>query len=85
MLARILTENKDYQDVLSIVNQFMPSYTIIKADGVWHAVPEHSLIIEIDMDVMSKQDIESVAHKIKKLNKQQAVLVQYLQCESKLI
>ena len=87
MLARILTENKNYQGILHIMNQYVPSYTIIKADGVWHTKTAYSLIIEIDMVAadLLKQAIEKIAYQIKKMNKQEAILVQYLQCESKLI
>lgn len=85
MLARILTENKDYGGLLRLVNRHTQCFTVIKAEGIWKSIPEHSLIIEIETSTLTKQDIEHIAFDIKKHNNQQAVLVQYLQCESKLI
>jgi len=87
MLARILTENKNYQDVVSIVSGFFPGATIIKADGLWQGKIEHSLVIEISIDGKLTNDvnIQRLAWDIKKHNKQDVVLVQYLQCESKLV
>lgn len=85
MLARILTENKDYNGVLAKTMLYFPGATFIKADGIWHSVVEHSLIIELLIDETEKSDVQQLAYEIKKMNKQEAVMVQYFQCESKLV
>jgi hypothetical protein len=85
MIARILTENVNFNDIKKLTREYFPSVTYINAEGVWQAANEHSLIIEIDITNAEKQRAEKLAYGIKKLNKQQAVLVQYIQCESKMI
>lgn len=87
MLIRILTENKNYSDIKKLTRQNFPSATFIKAEGMWDSTIEHSLIIEIDSNniAMAENRAEKLAYSIKKLNHQQAVLVQHIQCESKMI
>lgn len=87
MLARILTENKNYTDIVTLVMIYFDSVTIIKAEGLWQREIEHSLIIEIICkdNQNDRHLLEQLAFDIKKHNKQDAVLVQYLQCESKLV
>lgn len=93
MLARILTENKNYTDIVALVAKYFDGATIIKADGLWDSKIEHSLIIEILCDDNSngnsmpviREKIVQLAYKIRKHNKQDAVLIQFLQCESKLV
>ena len=86
MLARILTENKNYQGVIKIVKKYFNGATITKADGLWQGKIEHTLIIDVCMGSgISHIGVEKLAYEIKKMNKQEAILVQYLQCESKLI
>lgn len=85
MLCRILTENKNYQDIVKLVDKYFSGAIIIKADGLWQGQIEHSLVIEISIDHNEQSDIEHLAFAIKKHNEQDAVLVQYLQCESKMV
>lgn len=90
MLARILTENKNFGDVKTLVREKFHGCTFIKAEGMWHGDMEHNLIIEISYSddiaiVMFYERIEKLAYSIKKLNKQQAVLVQYIDCREKII
>ena len=85
MLARILTENVNYQDVVQLVSEIFDGATLIKADGLWHSKIEHSLVIEILVDHNQLSDVERLAYNIKKHNKQDAVLVQYVECQSKMI
>ena len=95
MLARICTENKNYQDIVELVGKYFDGATIIKADGLWQGKVEHSLVIEIVIQspiegkaviaAYDMRDLGKLVHKIKKLNKQDAVLVQYIECESRLV
>lgn len=94
MLARILTENKNYSDVVELVGKYFSGATTIKTSRLWQGISEHSLIIEIDLSNVNLLDdrafnheagIENLAFAIKKLNKQEAVMVQYLQCKSELV
>lgn len=88
MLIRILTENKNYEDVQKLTRQFIPAFTILKAEGCWGGAKEHSLIIEIDtMKNLNeyRERADKLAYAIKKLNNQDAVLIQYIECESRLV
>jgi hypothetical protein len=85
MLTRILTGNKNYGDVKKLVRQHFASFTIINAEGCWHGRSEHTLIIEILITEPENQKIEKLAYAIKKLNQQNAVLVQYIESRSRLI
>lgn len=87
MLARICTENKNFGDVKKLVREKFHGCTFIKADGMWHGDMEHSLIIEINSEniAMFKNRVEKLAYGIKKLNHQQAVMIQYIECGVKMI
>jgi hypothetical protein len=94
MLARICTKNKNNQDIRKLTREKFAACTFIITDGMWHGEWEHSLIIEILIEDDNpkgafistiRQKVESLAYAIKKLNKQENVLVQYLPCESKLV
>ena len=85
MLHRIITENKNYDQIKKLIcDSGINGATLIKADGLWQGKTEHSLIIEIDIANGDNQ-IESLAFQIKKLNKQDKVLVQQIHCNSVLI
>lgn len=94
MLVRILTENKNYPDVLAAIDNYFDGATVIKADGLcpqnglrW----EHTLIIELDSFGQEKPEfsfsdrIKALCFDIKRLNKQDKILVQYINCNSMLI
>ncbi len=85
MLYRLLTENKNYKQVKTLVCELFDGATFIKADGVWQGETEHSLIIEIDGSKNDYDNIVSLCYRIKKLNKQDKILVQQLDASSKLI
>ena len=85
MLARILTENVNYQDIVQMVSEVFDGATLIKADGLWYNNIEHSLVIELLVDHNQSADVERLAYNIKKYNQQDAVLVQYVECQSKVI
>lgn len=83
MLYRILTEDKNRKQVLKLVEEKCESATVIEAKGLWRGTWENSLIIEIDDEYFKY--IETLAEAIKELNKQDAVLIQEIACESYLI
>ena len=81
MLYRILTERKNTKQVEGIVSKYFTGYTILKADGYWKRERENSLIIEIDTNgggnpKTNKVKLNAIADAIKRLNQQQAVLIQ---------
>ena len=75
MLYRIFTENKNHRQVEKIINKYFSGFSILKSNGFWRLQREKSLIIEI---VTSDTDklINDLAGEIKKLNKQEAILIQ---------
>ena len=85
-LYRILTQNVNYAAVIALCSAAFPDgYTVLTGTGYWCGKSEHSLIIEICSVQYTLTDIEALVYDIKKLNKQEAVLVQVLECEGKLI
>ena len=90
MLYRILTENKNYDEVKNLVCGYFTSVTIIRTNGVWKNESEHSLIIEIDDLItdgieVKEFEIEQLCYRIKKLNQQDKILVQKINCDSRLV
>ncbi len=75
MLYRICTEDINQGKIEKIVSKSYPGFTIIKGEGFWESQKEESLIIEI---VTGNDDgiINDIANKIKKVNNQDAILVQ---------
>lgn len=89
VLYRILTENKNYQNVANIVSAKFEDFVVIKAEEYQQGKARHSLIIEIVYDSPLTDTLPtliiSLCYDIKKLNSQQAVLVQIIGCEGTLI
>ena len=86
-LYRIFTENVNYQNITDRLNiQFPDGYTITQSNGAWQGQHEKSLIIEIVSDSLSiESDIGTLAYWLKKFNKQDAVLLEVIECESRLL
>jgi hypothetical protein len=61
----------------------LTGYTVLEGSGSWKGMKESSILIEIDGTTSAK--VRSAADAIKRLNKQQAVLVQRHQAESILV
>lgn len=87
LLYRLFTENRNYDQIKKLVCNYFDGFTIIKAEGVWQGESEHSLIIEIEVNspVAFYRRIETLCFAIKKLNNQDKILVQRIECESKLV
>ena len=75
MLYRIFTEDKNQDQIESLVSKYFEGYTLYKAAGYWRLQREDSLIIEIVADDIDAR-ISALAGDIKKVNKQDAVLIQ---------
>jgi hypothetical protein len=71
-MYRILTENKNFDAVLSLCGDC----TAFSAIGVWHGVKEQSLVI--DLSDRPVDEITAIADAIGKLNSQEAVMVQHI-------
>lgn len=85
MLYRLFTENQNYEQVKKLVSKHFVGATLIKAEGIWQGESEHSLIIEILADDKCEQQIRQLCYAIKKLNQQDKILVQIIECDSKLV
>lgn len=83
-LHRIFTENKNYAAILDRLDkQFPDGYTIMQSNGAWQGKREKSLIIEIVSAVPSiESDIDKLCYWLKKVNEQDAVMVQVIEIES---
>jgi len=86
-LYRIFTENKNYAAITDRLDiQFPDGYTIINANGAWQGQREKSLIIEIVSDSPSiESDIGKLAYWLKKYNEQDVVLLEVIECGSRLL
>jgi len=86
MLYRIFTENLNTEKIADIVNKYFEGYTLLNGVGYWQGEKENCLIIEIITNNKSDIDkIELIAYAIKKLNHQQAILIQQVNCEANLV
>jgi len=86
MLCRIITEDKNRNGIIDLVKYCFDGFTIIEAAGYWKGQVENSLVIEICgyFDDTMIDGVEKIAERIKVLNKQEAVLIQWLECKSEL-
>jgi hypothetical protein len=87
MLYRVYTEylgQKGDQDIEQVVSRYFDSFTILHVQGIWNGQKELTTIIEIVADPVDSE-IKTIAESIKKLNHQQAVLVQAMENQHWLI
>lgn len=87
-MYRILTESKNVETIKSLIlDPKFESYTILDAGGRWKGHQENALIIEFVefSGEYIKHAVYEAAREIKRLNEQEAVLVQHLDCNSELI
>lgn len=89
MLYRIITEDKGIPELRlkleECVADCFAGFTIIDSvQGYWKGVRENSIIFEISSESNSVTNfkIRQAASAIKKANKQEAVLIQKIHCES---
>ncbi len=89
MIVRIITERKNVRWVCGLVSEFFPSFTAYKATGFWQSKREKSIVIEVDTmnttPLLLDMNIGMICKKIKGYNRQQSVLVQKIESESKLV
>ena len=72
-MYRILTEDKNRESILSILDSHVEGYTVTPSIGSWRGVREASLAI--DLLGVPKVTVESIAAEIKARNAQESVLV----------
>ena len=82
-MYRILTENKNPDQIKKILESLCLDYTVYYGDGSWHGQTENSIMIELDNT--SGAIAETAARLIKETNFQQSVLLQEIPVTSRLI
>ena len=82
-LFRIVTENKNADQLRKMLSDLEIDYTMYCADGSWQGISECSLLIELDQ--ISRAQAEAVALIIKWINTQTAVLLQEFPTRSVLL
>lgn len=74
---RLYTEDINEAQTKRLFTKYLESYTVYKVIGAWHGAPEHSIVLEViggeSNNLIGK--FRLVAQQIKKLNKQEAVLI----------
>jgi len=86
MIYRILTEDKNRKLVQDEVSRHFSGYTVYTGIGVWQGGTEKNLTIEIDtLGDDNRLAVYRIAEYIKKVNGQEAVLIQEIESKSKLI
>ena len=85
MLYRILTEDKNDDELLKLVSERFSGFTVYEARGFWEQKIEFSFIIEIDDHEFRELEVRELCRKIKRLNKQKAVLLQKIECRSEYV
>jgi hypothetical protein len=82
-MYRILTEDKNADQVKRMLEGLGLDYTVYYGDGSWRGQAENSMTIELDN--ASEDVAETVAKLIKQTNFQQSVLLQEIPVTSRLI
>lgn len=82
-MYRIYTEDVNKQGIESILDKLFPGYTVAETDGVWQGKHERSLAIDIETSDANK--VKTASSEIKKLNSQDAVLVEDIASHAELI
>jgi hypothetical protein len=82
-MYRIVTEYKNVGMVKSTLLGLRLDYTLYAGDGSWRGQPESSLVIELN-DVSRALAVRA-ARSIKRINHQEAVLLQEIPVSSQLI
>lgn len=85
MLYRIYTEDKNRGTIAGIAGNYFPGFTLISATGYWNGKAELSLIVEIVGEQSDGLDVLAVAHQIKAVNEQEAVLITRHDSSSELV
>ena len=86
-LYRVITENKNYQDITKYLMEHKLNATIIQANDLRQGQIEKSLVIEIVIDSPVKlyRFIEHFIYWLKKHNGQDKVMFQKIDAEVKLM
>jgi hypothetical protein len=82
-MYRILTENKNADQVKRMLCGLSLDFTVYYGEGTWHGQYENSLMIELDN--VTKDLAENAAKLIKHLNSQEAVLLQEIPVVSQFV
>lgn len=82
-MYRILTENKNRALVEAAVGSVFDGFTVYEGAGYWKGEREPCLIIEVanpipELKNTMRQMVEGVAEQIKRINAQEAVLIQHI-------
>ena len=79
MLYRLYTEDINRHEVEVLVAKYFQGFTIIPATGFWQLKREQTIIIDIVGEEGSLidcfQEIKKLCEEIKKLNKQESILI----------
>ena len=85
-LYRVITENKNYNDIIVYLMEHKLDATIIQANGLWQGRAEKSIVIEIaecstPMYISIEQAVEKLVYWLKKHNMQDKVMLQEVNAE----
>jgi len=82
-MYRILTERKNVDLVKRTIGMLGLDYTVYYGDGSWHGCPEASMSIELDN--VTSDDARRAATTIKRINGQEAVLLQKIHSDDQML
>ncbi len=82
-MYRILTENKNADAVKGLLGSLGLDYTMYYGDGSWQGQAENCMLIELDN--ASEHTAGVAAALIKRLNNQQALLLQHIPVTTHLV
>jgi hypothetical protein len=82
-LYRVITENKNYQNIIAYLIEHKLDATIIQANGLWQGRAEKSIVVELVLGEADRagEAVEKLVYFIKKINKQDKVLLQILNAD----
>jgi hypothetical protein len=84
MLYRICTEDKNRAQVMHLADTYFPEgFTLLESTGIWHGAAELALVLEVVTDDLDA--VTALAQDIRRVNEQEAVLIQAVPVSSVLI
>lgn len=86
-LYRVITENKNYQDIIEYLKNNKFDATIIQANDLRQGKIGKSIVIEMTIPncVCINSGVESFVYWLKKYNKQDKVMLQIIDADIKLL
>ena len=84
-IYRICTEAKNPRTIAKLAGEMFKGCSIWRGEGYWQGKSEASLMVEVFSELDLLPTVKAFARYIKKLNAQEAVLIQVIKCQGEFV